>query len=222
MSARLALKATVTYNSPGAVWDLALEVTQGFNISKKVFLVERKLFNGSWSTPVFVRVAGTSDLKKYKYSDPETDGGEYKSGYHYYLSSVASGSYPSWDAANNAYQHARAHIRSLVGFDPDTTLTADLSLAVVGPVPERVSGTLYSLYPLDTCKFSGVGGSSPYVYSLEGDETSSSIDSTTGIFVANNPGTCLVVVTDSLSYRSIITVTVAEPESPAALEVFDV
>jgi len=222
MAARLALTATVSYNSAESVWDMALEVTQGVNISRKVFLVEKKLFNGAWSMPVFVRVAGMSDLKKYKYSDPETDGGEYKSGYHYYLSYAASGSYTSWDAANNAYQHARAHIRSLVGFDPETTLTAELGLSVVGPIPERVSGTQYSLYSLDTCKFLGLGGSSPYAYSLEGDDTSSSIDSVTGVFVANNPGTCLVVVTDSMSSRSIITVTVAEPESPAALEVFDV
>lgn len=227
MSARLVLAADVYYSGPDSEedpskWILDLEITQGVNVSKKLFLVEKKLFDGTWSAPVFSRVASTSDLKKYRYSDPETDGGTYRNGYHYYLSTTAKSTHPSWDSANAAYNHARAHIRSIVGFDPDTTLTADLGLTVVGIVPERVSGTQYSMYPLDSCRFTGVGGVAPYAYSLEGDDTDSSIDSVSGSFIANNPGSCLVVVTDSFGTRVLVTVTIAEPAQPAAIEVFDV
>jgi hypothetical protein len=228
MSGRLVLTAGINYMAPGdpepvsGYWELTLSVVQAVNLAKKVFLVEKRHYDSSWGTPSYLRVASRSDLKKYSFNDPEYDGSDHSNGYHKYLSSSAVANYSSWDDANFAYRHARARIKSLIGFDAETTLTSPLSLGIVGPVPYRQTGTAYTMYPLDSHKFAGSGGSPPYSYSVGEDYTGSIIDGSTGLFVANNSGNCEIVVQDSANARATINVTIVEPSSPTSLEVFNV
>jgi len=228
MSGRLVLEASITYVEPSEEsdhsggWLLEMQIAQAVNLSRKLFLLEKKLTGTSWGQPSYLRVASRSDLKKYPYSDPATGGETLQSGYHSYLHFEAYSYFSSWDQANQAYLHARGHIRSLVGFDSESTLTSDLGMQIVGTVPERVLGTDYSLYPADSHKFTGVGGSPPYRYSIGDDSTGSYIDPATGEFIANNPGTCQVMVRDTYNSIASITLQISSPESPVAVEVFDV
>jgi hypothetical protein len=228
MSGRLVLTAGINYRAPGdpepvsGYWELTMSVAQAVNLAKKVFLVEKKYFGSSWGEPSYLRVASRSELKKYSFNDPETTGITYSSGYHLYLTSSVVSPYSSWDDAHYAYRHARARIKSLIGFDAETTLTSPLSIGIVGPVPYRQTGTAYTMYPLDSHKFAGSGGSPPYSYSIGEDYTGSIIEGSTGLFVANNSGNCEIVVQDSANGRATINVTIVEPSSPTSLEVFNV
>lgn len=234
MTASVTLNASITFSpyvgpegksaAIQAHWELALWVTSQRNATSKLFLLEKQYKRpGVWGVVSFVRVASKDDFDVYPYDAPTTE----KYGYRCYLSDSFTQNFSSWDDANAAYARTRGQILSLLGVSSATEIAGALALRVVGVVPKRAVSTPYSMYPMDTITFTGVGGVRPYTYSLNSDDTSgSAVVPDTGEFTA----ACLVdsqvtvTVTDSAETpaQASILVTLLVPSSPPESEVLDV
>ena len=235
MSVSVTLNASITFcpyasgdeDNPDtpAHWELYLCAAASSDAPTKLFLLERQRKRTTgWGVASFVRVASKADFARYGYVAPS--GSELKYGYYYYLSDTAVQNFPTWDEANVAYARTRGQILSLLGVSSTTEIAGTLSLRAVGVVPKRVATTPYSMYPLDTVTFTGVGGVRPYTYSLDFETSGSEVDSSTGVFTAacQEEAQVTVTVTDSAptpSQASIV-VTLVVPSSPPESEVLDV
>lgn len=235
MTASVTLNAAITFrpyeppegdsSAVPAHWELYLHATASNDAPTKLFLLERQRKRTTgWGVASFVRVASKADFARYGYVAPS--GSELKYGYYYYLSDTAVQSFPTWDEANVAYARTRGQILSLLGVSSTTEIAGTLSLRAVGVVPKRIATTSYSMYPLDTVTFTGVGGVRPYTYSLDSETSGSAVDSYTGVFTAacQEETQVTVTVTDSapMPSQASIVVTLVVPSSPPESEVLDV
>lgn len=235
MTASVTLNASITFcpyaegdgGDPGtpAHWELYLHATASSDAPTKLFLLERQRKRTTgWGVASFVRVASKADFARYGYVAPS--GQTLKYGYHYYLGDSFTQSFATWDEANVAYARTRGQILSLLGVASVTEIAGALSLRAVGVVPKRVATVPYSMYPLDTITFTGVGGVRPYTYSLDSSDSGSSIDPATGVFTAvcQEETQVTVTVTDSAinASQASIVVTLVTPSSPPESEVLDV
>ncbi len=252
----LTITTDLSYNSSDEEWDLTLTASAPSEMSSKIFVVDVAkekdrtpgvapqlgFFAWEWTPPKYVRVATRVDLRtlgsvnfasedSYKGDDPDyietPNHGTYPFGHKRFLTHTVTRSYATWTDANNAYQAARAAIRTLMGVGgTDTGAYGPLSLSVVGGAPKRDVSIANSAYPGDRHTFLASGGERPYTYSLVSDNTAdSSLDTSTGAFVAGGvvaQGTVGVQVTDNASATVTITVTVKAPTAPPASEVLSV